>query len=176
MVLTFYPDTRHNAAMLTSEQVRFFSHVHLTAGCWLWQAALNEKGYGVFGKGGRTYKAHRLSYEYLSGPIPHGMCVLHRCDTPACVNPDHMFLGTRADNNADMHAKGRQKKGPSRKDRCLYERGEAHHEAIMTEAMVTQLRRLRCEGHSYSQLARKFCIGLTTAYKIATRKTWKHVP
>ena len=161
--------------MLTAEQVRFFSHVQLTTGCWLWTAAMNEKGYGVFGRGKRTYKAHRVSYEYAHGTIPDGLCVLHRCDTPACVNPAHMFLGTRADNNADMKAKGRQKTGSSRRV-TFYKRGSCHHEAVMCEALVSHLRHLRHTGYSYSQLAREFGIGLTTAYKIATRKTWTHVP
>jgi hypothetical protein len=79
--------------------------------CWEWTGkARHPFGYGVFGLGTRqagTMQAHRFSYQLYVGPIPDGMCVLHKCDNPPCVNPDHLFLGTRADNNHDMIAKGR---------------------------------------------------------------------
>lgn len=79
--------------------------------CWLWDGGLDADGYGALGVGTReegTVKSHRLSYAVLNHPIPDDLCVLHRCDVPACVNPDHLFLGTRVDNVEDMWAKGRQ--------------------------------------------------------------------
>lgn len=75
--------------------------------CWLWRAALNYQGYGNIGFGNRTWLSHRLSWVLHHGIIPDGIKVLHRCDTPACVNPGHLFLGTQADNMRDMIAKGR---------------------------------------------------------------------
>lgn len=83
-------------------------------GCWLWTAALNTYGYG---KMGRTREegpegAHRIAWRLLKGPIPLGMFVLHRCDMPACVNPEHLFLGTQADNIRDSVIKGRHSKPP----------------------------------------------------------------
>lgn len=94
-----------------------------TTGCLLWRGSLNEKGYGQIavepGKPGLT---HRVAWEIYRGPIPNGLCVLHRCDIPACCNPEHLFLGTKADNNADMIAKGRARQGvrQSQKTHCVH--------------------------------------------------------
>lgn len=89
-----------------------------TANCWLWQGARNRDGYGSFWSGEYRFGdsscgpimvlAHRWSYEHHVGPIGDGLCVLHRCDTPGCVNPDHLFLGTQADNVRDCAEKGRR--------------------------------------------------------------------
>jgi hypothetical protein len=71
--------------------------------CWLWQAGHFTHGYGSY----RQDYAHRIAWRLRYGPIPEGMCVLHRCDVMGCCNPRHLFLGTQADNLADMRAKGR---------------------------------------------------------------------
>lgn len=90
---------------------QIWEHIDTTGGpgaCWTWQMGRTLFGYGrvkVAGLGER--KAHRYVWELTNGPIPHGMLILHRCDVPPCVNPSHLFLGTHADNMADMHAKGR---------------------------------------------------------------------
>lgn len=95
---------------------RFWEKVQKTKTCWLWTGAnLGGKWpYGMLGKPGDPtvlYKAHRLSWELHVGPIPDGLFVLHKCDVPLCVNPDHLFLGTAADNMADMVQKGRARGG-----------------------------------------------------------------
>ena len=82
-------------------------------GCWLWTGRLvNRKvateTYGVIVIARKSVRAHRYSWELHNGPIPEGMQVLHKCDTPRCVNPEHLFLGTNADNMADKYTKGRQ--------------------------------------------------------------------
>ena len=82
------------------------------SGCWIWEAAISNRGYGRLEVGTKedgfwAEGAHRVSFKLHKGPIPEGLLVLHRCDTPLCVNPDHLFIGTEADNAADREAKGR---------------------------------------------------------------------
>ena len=86
---------------------RKISPVDAETGCWLWQGAIGSDGYGRVRRRGVTYSAHRFSYALFKGPIPDELCVMHRCDTPACVNPTHLVLGTKADNSRDMLRKGR---------------------------------------------------------------------
>lgn len=86
----------------------FWGHVQKSEGCWRWIGAHMRNGYGHMGSRGKTYSAHRLSYELNVGPIPNGMCVLHRCDVRDCVNPEHLWLGTKSDNTRDMDKKGRR--------------------------------------------------------------------
>jgi len=95
---------------------RFWAKVEKTEGCWLWRGAA-RRGYGAFSpQHGTTRPAHRVAWELAnSAPIPDGLCVLHRCDNPPCVRPDHLFLGTKKDNAQDAIRKGRR--GP--KERCI---------------------------------------------------------
>ncbi len=91
----------------------------MQTGCYLWTGKKNKNGYGRIKVNGKEQAAHRVSYAIANGAIPDGMCVLHRCDTPACVNPEHLFAGTVIDNLRDMHAKGRARGNTSnhRRDR-----------------------------------------------------------
>ncbi len=88
---------------------RFWGKVLRTGDCWLWVGARNPKDYGKLGLYGKTLASHRVSYELSFGPIPDGLAVLHKCDNPPCVRPDHLFLGTLKDNSQDCLAKGRNK-------------------------------------------------------------------
>jgi hypothetical protein len=91
-------------------EVRFWANVLKTPKCWEWQAALNQSGYGYLRVGAKSehVMAHRYSWEMHCSAIPQGMFVCHKCDNPKCVRPDHLFLGTQADNLRDMWQKGRQ--------------------------------------------------------------------
>lgn len=166
--------------MKTTED-RFWEKVKKTDYCWNWTGSKRNKGYGAFGYtvNGRTIqgRAHRYSYELHIGDIPQGLFVLHRCDNPACVNPDHLFLGTNEDNIKDMLSKGRHVSGGTH---CGgdggWTRGADHHGAKLTPDQVYELRRLHAEGGwSYSQLGKRFGVNGSAAYKIVKRLLWKHL-
>ena len=135
-------------------------------GCWLWTACVRQSdGYGTLGIKGKTKAAHRVSWEIHNGPIPEGLCVLHRCDVPTCVNPDHLFLGTKADNTADMIAKGRAKG---------YTPGETHHNSKLTRSEVLEIRSGRGVFEKY-ELAEMYGVSCNNISQIQTRKRWAHV-
>ena len=163
---------------------RFWSKVERTPTCWIWKASRRAKGYGAFvwaNPDGTVIqgRAHRFSWELCNGPIPDGLCVLHRCDNPSCVRPEHLFLGTRSDNNQDMRAKGRHVAGGLRLMEQggigRYVRGDLHPMAKMDAEKVRLLRQAADTGRSMSSLAREHGIGLTTVFKIIHRITWSHV-
>lgn len=151
--------------------------------CWLWTASKRNKGYGAFAYtlNGKTIhdRAHRFSYQLYKGEIPKGLSILHSCDNPACVNPDHLSPGTISDNNQDMVRKGRHVKGGTYLSSTLdggYERGEVHHNAKLTESIVIEIRQSYALGKSsHSQLAKRYQVGVGHINRIIKRKAWKHV-
>jgi hypothetical protein len=88
-------------------RARFIQRVTKTDGCWLWTGATTKFGYGRLSHNGKMISAHRLSFLLAGNELPTELCVLHKCDNPACVRPDHLFSGTKADNNEDTKRKGR---------------------------------------------------------------------
>lgn len=147
---------------------RFWSKVHPEAlsGCWLWHGALNEKGYGRFNvRKGRAQGAHRQAWRLVVGPVPteRGVWVLHRCDVRACVNPDHLFLGSHRENMRDMATKGRAMHGSD------------HVDAVLNETNVLEVRRMLAEGASRGTVARMFGVDRSAIRAIIVGRTWKHV-
>lgn len=96
----------HYVTGKTTEE-RFWAKVQKTDNCWNWLASRGTYGHGVFGFDGKSTAAHRYSYQLHKGIIPEGLLVCHTCDTPGCVNPEHLFLGTYKENMEDMSRKGR---------------------------------------------------------------------
>lgn len=137
------------------------------SGCWLWEEGLNPGGYGWCMCYDSPRLAHRLAYVIHKGGIPDDengepLCVLHRCDTPSCVNPDHLFLGSYQDNADDRGRKGRTRTG----------RGERHHKAVLTEA---QVRAIYSDPRSSVKLALIFGVTKSTILFIKQGRTWRHL-
>ena len=154
--------------MLTKELIyRFFSKVHFApSGCWEWTD--KEKtgiGYGRMRVGKRRVRAHRLAWEIRHGEDPGDALVLHRCDNPACVRVDHLFLGTHDDNMADRQSKGRTVK-------ML---GSRHGMAKLTEQSVLEIRRLRRNGKRHREIAKSFGVSPSLISVILAGKNWTHV-
>jgi len=129
-------------------------------GCWNWIARKNPKGYGQFHLGKTIYQAHRASWVLYKGEIPEGLWVLHICDNPSCVNPNHLFLGTNDDNMKDMARKGRST------------RGERSHTCKINEDIVKEIRNSK---ETAKQLSKKFGLSVYGIYQVKYRKTWKWV-
>lgn len=170
---------------------RFWEKVDRSGGsesCWLWLANTNggtisESAYGRFKVDGRNRLAHRVAWELIHGSIPNGLWVLHRCDNPKCVNPGHLFLGTRSDNMRDAGRKGRLAhqtdkywvtgdRNPARRHPERLRRGAACHQARLSEANVREIRR---SGESYRALGRRFGVNDKTIRAAAIGLTWRHI-
>lgn len=138
------------------------------SGCWLWTSTVNRTGYGRFDctTSGTRKLAHRQSWTIHRGPIPDGMWVLHKCDTPSCINPDHLFLGNNRDNMLDMIRKGRG--GSS----TMPKPGEANPHAKLTEAEV---RAIRSDARPQCVIASDYGMSPAAISQIKNRTRWAHL-
>lgn len=153
-----------------AERLKLKTHLNSETGCWEWTASLNTNGYGQFRINGTTEQAHRAAWMIFRGPIPKDQSaygtvnVLHRCDNPLCVNPEHLFLGDQSDNATDAVSKGRWGK------RGMI--GEEHGRARLTEP---QVRLIRASSDSAETLAIKLNVSKSTILHVRKRRSWKHI-
>lgn len=148
---------------MKSSQNRFWAKVARAGpeNCWIWTAYRLPDGYGQFRIEGRTVRAHRFSYELSVGPIPNGLCVLHHCDNPPCVNPAHLWIGTQIDNLRDRDAKWRQA------------RGRHHGRAKLTEKDV---QKIRLDNRTAQIIAADYGVSGVAISLIKNRQRWAHLP
>lgn len=143
---------------------RFFLYTEKSDGCWIWKGFKDPNGYGRLNVNGIPMLASRLSYQVHYGSIPEGKYVCHKCDTPSCVNPEHLFLGTQQDNVDDMISKGRDKK------RAL--KGMAHPNSKLTDDDV---RAIKASNEQTKALSRRFKISEAVIHDIRKGKIWRHI-
>ena len=143
---------------------RFWSMIspEPNSGCWLWDGGniKTQKGYYQIGVNGKLKQVHRFAYERYRGPVPPGLLVCHTCDVRCCVNPDHLFLGTPADNTADMIRKGRMP------------RGKGRWNAKLTDQQVLEIKTSPLSSYV---LGERYKISARTIRKIRQRRIWTHV-
>lgn len=149
--------------MRASVEERFWSKVDKSGECWEWCGSCS-RGYGTIRIGKQVRRANRVAYELTYGDIPEGSFVCHKCDNALCVRPEHLFLGTVSDNNADMLQKGRQV------------RGEAHGGNKLTQEQVIAIRAEYVPGLvGCTTLGKKYGVSKSAIEKIIKGKMWKHI-
>jgi len=132
-------------------------------GCWNWQLAKDRKGYGRrYFNGRRGRPAHRAAYELAYGPISEGMVVMHLCDNPSCVNPEHLQLGSATENNHDRDRKGRQ----------FSTSGNGHHAAVITSEVARDIRRRHQAGERQVDIAASFGVTKHVVWRVVHGRTW----
>lgn len=145
---------------------RFFSKISITSkNCWEWMGAKDTKNYGIIGFEKKLYRAHRISIFIHTGIMPV-QCVLHKCDNPSCVNPDHLFLGTLKDNSQDMIKKGR--------NNPVHLRGEKNPFSILTNLQVLEIKNKLSLGIKGVELARLYKVSTQTISAIKCKRAWAY--
>lgn len=139
------------------------SRVVTATGCRVWVKFVRPSGYGYIKVRGKHFGVHRIAWELANEQaVPDGLCVCHRCDVPTCINPEHLFVATQAQNNNDRHAKKR--------DRTA--KGETNSMAKLTTDQVVLI---RSDGRSFSEIGRHYGISPAQARRIKLRLRWSHV-
>ncbi len=154
----------------------FWEKVRKEDACWIWTGARTSQGYGNLRRNGQSLGAHRLSWTLTVGPIPDGMSVLHHCDNPSCVNPNHLFIGTHLDNMRDAVSKGRFKPwnatASEEELKKLSQPRERNGRAKLTSDQINDIRRLYSAGETQVALAAHFGIARTQIGRIVRREQW----
>ena len=164
----FHPRRRVNQNTAGTPSERFWNKVAFgISDCWYWRGYLDPLGYGRITYPGEN-KAHRASYRMFCGEIPAGLKVLHRCDVRNCVNPEHLFLGTQADNVADMMAK--------RRGRNVPRFGEDNPMSALTASQVLAIRSdFAAQRATMRQLAKDYDVAVMTIFRIVRRQSWTNL-
>lgn len=150
--------------MSAEDKLNYFGWEVSSAGCWLWKGNINSKGYAsMHVKGLGKVECHRIAYLVWVGEIESGLQVRHTCDNPPCINPEHLVLGTIADNMRDKVERNRQL------------RGETHNLAKLTEVAVRDIRRRRAAGERLKPLAEQYGVSETMVSYVVRGKNWSHV-
>lgn len=177
---THYRQQKRLNVVFTSASVedRFWAKAQKSDDCWAWTANRNRRGYGKFCLNKRQEPAHRVAYTLTYGDIPAGLWVLHHCDNPSCVRPDHLYLGTHQDNMQDRHNRGRAASGESNGSRMHPERilrGERCSWAKLTTEQVAAIRQEYATTRvTLHQLAAKYGVGKSQIHNIVRRKVWNY--
>lgn len=159
------------------DAARFWSKVEKGRSCWLWQAGVSSDGYGAFwlGSTGNNARTNRVAYQITTGEDPGEMLVMHTCDNRRCVRPEHLVLGTPADNSADMARKGRAATGKQNGRHTHPERGPRnarHGMAKLNWPKVRRMRALREGGASHEELCSEFNVARSTVSAILNNRRW----
>jgi hypothetical protein len=150
------------------KRLAFYTEPEPNTGCWLWTGSIDSHGYGHLNlTGHRLRRAHRLAWESKHGHIQRGLSVLHRCDERSCVNPDHLWLGTHADNMRDMIAKGRA--------RQVGHKGSENPQSRLTNAAVAEIRMRVAAGEKQVRVADSLGVSHQLVSKIVLRRLWSHI-
>lgn len=149
---------------MTEDRFMRFVSKH-PCGCWVWTGAKDAKGYGMFRRMGRTWRAHRLSHAMFKGAVGEHELVRHKCDNPSCVNPDHLETGSPRDNAQDAIKRGRFKFRAAPP-------GEEHHRAKLTDEAVRDIRTKRMSTRAFAKL---YGVSPYTAWAVSAGKAWVHV-
>ena len=162
--------------------VWFWDHATKSDGCWLWNGDKTAAGYGKLYLLGKMFYAHRVAWELTNGAMPKGLFVCHTCDTPSCVRPDHLFVGTNADNLHDMISKGRQREPirPTGDDHWTHKHpervrvGERNNMAKLTAQQVLDIR-CRYPHETQTALAKQYGVRQSSIWQVLSGRTWKHI-
>ena len=155
------------------ERIEQYAQYVLPSGCLIWTGYVDKDGYAIAhfsdGKKKQNFKVHRLVFEQAHGKVEDGMLVCHRCDVRPCVNIDHLFAGTHADNVADMWSKNRWKSGPQDNN------GERNPNSKLSTDDVQQIRKMRLIGYKTKALSKLFGVNRTQIQRICSGKAWREI-